>query len=110
MSSPPADPTISVQLDAVQALAAELAVLSSQLADDAALCRSGAASLIQALAWDAGWAAGSAATAWATLTGIVAGRTEALAGPLVAAVASYRAADAELADDVRRASAPGGGR
>jgi hypothetical protein len=110
MSSPPADPTISVQLDAVQALAAELAVLSSQLADDAALCRSGAASLIQALARDAGWAAGSAATGWATLTGIVADRTDAVAGTLVTAVASYRAADAELAGDVRRASAPGGGR
>jgi hypothetical protein len=110
MSFPSADPTISVQLDAVQALAAELAVLSSQLADDAALCRSSAASLVQALAREAGWAAGSAATAWSTLTGIVSDRTEAVAGELVAAVASYRAADAELAHGMQRPSAPGGGR
>src|SRR3954466_11824163 len=109
MSSSAADPTISIQLDTVQALAAELAVLSSQLADDAALCRSGAASLIQALARDAGWAAGSPATAWAALTGIVSDRTDAVAATLVAAVASYRAADAELADGMHPASAPGGG-
>jgi hypothetical protein len=110
MSSPTADATISIQLAAVHALAAELAVLSGQLADDAALCRSGAASLVQALARDAGLAAGSAATAWATLTGILADRTDAVAGALAAAVATYRAADAELADGMQRASAPGGGR
>src|SRR5512132_2239494 len=110
MSSSAADPMISIRLDTVQALAAELAVLSSQLADDAALCRSGAASLVEALARDAGWAAGSAATTWATLAGMVADRTQAVAGTLVAAVASYRTADAELADDVQRASAPVGGR
>jgi hypothetical protein len=110
MSSSAADPTISIQLDTVQALAAELAVLSSQLADDAALCRSGAASLVEALARDVGWAADSAASTWATLAGIVADRTHAVAGTLAAAVASYRTADAELADGVQWASAPVGGR
>jgi hypothetical protein len=104
MSSPTTEPTISVQLDTVEALAAELAILSSQLADDAARCRSGAAALFEGLARDVGWAAGSAATAWATLTGIVADRTDAVAGTLVAAVASYRAADAQLADGMERAS------
>src|SRR4051794_41901825 len=110
MSSPTADPTISVQLDTVQALAAELAVLSSQLTDDAALCRSGAASLVEALARDAGWAAGSAASTWATLAGIVADRTHVVAGTLAAAVAPHRAPAAQLARGVPRAVPPGGGR
>jgi hypothetical protein len=97
MSSPPADVTISIQLEAVAALAAELAALSGQLSDDAALCRSTAASLHVALSGDGESAAGSAATIWAELAGVVADRSGAVARCLEDAVASYRTDDAALA-------------
>jgi hypothetical protein len=88
---------MSIQPAAVEGLAAELAALSAELSDDAALCRSAAGSLYAALAGDEGWAARSAAAAWAVLSDVVAGRCTAVAGILVAAVASYRTEDAALA-------------
>ncbi|MGZ4572983.1 MAG: hypothetical protein ACXVYC_18425 [Blastococcus sp.] len=88
---------ISVQLDAVEALAAELAALAAELDDDAGLCRATAASLSTALGGDEGWAAGSAGSLWAALTGVIAARTRAVAGTLVAAMDAYRAADRALA-------------
>jgi hypothetical protein len=100
MSAPPAAPTISIQLEAVEALAAELAALSGQLSDDAALCRSTAASLYAALSLDEGWAAGSAATIWAELAGVVADRSRAVARSLADAVAAYRTQDAALASAI----------
>jgi hypothetical protein len=100
MSAPTAGSTIAIQPDAVEALAAELAALSSELSDDAALCRTAAGSLDAALAGEEGWAARSAATGWAALSDVVAGRCASVAGILVAAVASYRAVDAALASGI----------
>ena len=109
MSPPTAVPTIAVQLDAVESLAAELATLAAELSDEAALCRSTAASLYTALAGDEGWSAGAAASAWATLTDVVAARSGAVAGSLVAAVVAYRAADEAMAQRIvsGRPHAPG---
>lgn len=87
---------ISVQLDAVQALAAELAALATELDHEAALCRSTAGSFATALPGEQGWAAADAATAWAGLTAVVADRSRAVALTLAAAVDSYRATDAVL--------------
>jgi hypothetical protein len=97
--------TIAVQLDEVQALSAELAVLAAELGEDAVLCRAAAATLDGALGGTAGERAGAAATGWASLLELLAARTAALAGTLRAAVASYRQADAALSDRllVRRA-------
>jgi hypothetical protein len=100
MSPPTAVPTIAVQLDAVESLAAELATLAAELSDEAALCHSTATSLYSALGGDEGWSAGSAATAWAAVGEVVAARTGAIAGTLVAAVGAYRAADAALSERI----------
>jgi len=89
--------TVSVQLDAVQALGGELAELADRLAGDGPLCRSTAASLEAALAGSEGWAASVAATAWAGLVDVVASRCAAVAATLLAAVDAYRAADVALA-------------
>lgn len=96
--SPPTDgPAITVRLDAVEALAAELSVLAGELADDAALCHSAATSLYSGLSGDTGWSAGSAATGWGGLAEVVAARSGAVAATLASAVAAYRAADVALA-------------
>ena len=92
--------TISVQFDALEGLAAELAALATELDDDAALCRSAAAALSTALDGNEGWTSGGAAIAWGSLTGTVAARTAAVAGTLRAAAIAYRAADAALSADV----------
>ncbi|HEV7212896.1 MAG TPA: hypothetical protein VGN47_14395 [Blastococcus sp.] len=89
--------SISVQLDVVAALAAELAALASDLDEDSRLCHSSAATLATALGGDEGWTAGSAGGLWAALTGLVAARTRAIAGTLAAAVDAYRAADEAMA-------------
>jgi hypothetical protein len=89
--------TISVQLDAVEALAAELAALAAELADDTDLCRSAARSLSGGLGGHEGWTAEAAATAWGALAAVVADRTVAVAATLTGATAAYRAADAALA-------------
>ena len=88
---------ITVQLDAVEALAAELAGLAGRLSDDARLCTSTAASFATALGGDDGWRARATATDWALLTEVLAEGAGALATTLRGAVAAYRAADAGLA-------------
>lgn len=88
---------LSVQFDAVDALAGELAALAAQLAEEPPLCRTAAASFATALGGEAGRCAADAATAWAALTGLLAERCAATAGTLRAAVLSYRALDAGLA-------------
>lgn len=88
---------ISVQLDAVQAMADELAGLARELDDEAALCRSTSASIATALPGEEGWAAAEAATVWSDLTAAVADRCRAVGVLLSAAVESYRATDAALA-------------
>jgi hypothetical protein len=92
--------TISVQLDAVQALAAELTALAADLDDDAALCGSTAGSLAAALGGEEGWTAADAGSAWAGMMGVLAARARAVAGTLAAAVDSYRAADLVLAERI----------
>ena len=91
---------LSVQFHAVDALAGELATLAAQLAEEPPLCRAAAASYATALGGEAGRSAADAATAWAALTGLLAERCAATAGRLHAAVLSYRALDAGLADAV----------
>jgi hypothetical protein len=103
MSLPTDGTALSVRPEAVTALAAELTALGGELSDDAALCHAAAASLYAALSADEGWAAGSAATAWARLTDAVAQRSAAVAATLLGALAAYRTADASLASRI-----PGG--
>lgn len=95
MSSP-----ITVEPDVIDGLAAELAALAGELAEDAALCRSTAASLHAALGGHEGWVAGAAGTAWAGLAQVVADRADAVAATLVAAMAAYRTADAALSEQI----------
>jgi hypothetical protein len=102
--SAPTGPTISIQFDAVAALADELSTLAAELSEDGALCRSAAPRLHAALGGDEGWSALSAATAWAALAEVVGARSGAVAGSLVTAVAAYRAAEEALA---RRIGADG---
>jgi hypothetical protein len=88
---------ITIQLDAVEALAAELAALARALGDDVRLCSSTAGSFAAALAGDDGWRARAAATAWSSLAELLADDAGAMATTLSGAVQSYRAADAGLA-------------
>jgi hypothetical protein len=92
--------TISVQLDAVDALAAELTALATELGEEEGLCRSTAGSLSVALDGHEGWTAGATATAWGALTGVLAARTAAVATTLTGATAAYRAADAALSKGI----------
>ena len=87
---------ITLQPDAVAALGAELSGLAGELAEDAALCGSTAASLRTALGGAEGAQAGDAGSGWARLTGVLAARAEAVGVILGAAVDAYRAADARL--------------
>jgi hypothetical protein len=88
---------ISVQLDEVSALAAEIAALGAELDERAHLCRGAATVLADALGGIEGWTASGVAVAWSSLVALVADRAGAAAGTLVAAVAAYRAADAAMA-------------
>lgn len=92
--------TISIRLDAVDALAAELAALATDLGDEEGRCRSSAASLSAAFDGCEGWTTGATATAWASLAAVVAARTAAVAATLTGATAAYRAADASLAGGI----------
>ena len=92
---------ISVQLDAVAALAREHAVLAAEMGDETDLCRSAAGSLSVALGGDEGWAAAATAAAWAGLSALVAANTSAVAGTLDVAMTAYRAADAARATQIR---------
>lgn len=85
---------------ALLALADELASLSTELDDDVHAARWAAATVAPALDGEAGRAAGAAATAWASLEEVLAGRTLALAGMLRGAVAAYLAEDVALAATV----------
>lgn len=84
---------VSIQLDHVEALAAELAALAGALSDDVALCTSSAARLRAALGGDEGWHAGAAAAGWAGLLRLLRADTDAVASTLTAATVSYRAVD-----------------
>jgi len=91
---------VSIQLDHVETLAAELAALARSLSDDVALCTSSATRLRACLAGDEGWHAGAAATGWAGLLELLRSRAEAVASTLGAAAESYRAVDGALRERI----------
>jgi hypothetical protein len=101
------EPGITVHLDEVGMLAAELSGLASELDDGARICRSAGDRLRSALGGYEGWRAGALTTAWATLAEVVAARAGAVAASLVAATVSYRDVDAALAS---APAVPGPGR
>lgn len=91
---------VSIQLDHVETLAAELAALACALSDDVTLCVSSASRLRASLAGDEGWHAGAAATGWAGLLQLLRSRSEAVASTLTAATGSYRAVDGALRERI----------
>jgi hypothetical protein len=90
---------VTIQLQAVDALADELAGLAGELGTEAPRCRTAAAEL-RGLGDVAGWEAGAGATAWAALLDLLAQQCASTAATLRAAVAAYRAVDAALAEAV----------
>ena len=88
---------ISVQLDALAALLAELSALGVELERDGEVCAAGGRSLGAALDGPVGLDAGAAGVGWTESVTALAARTFAVAAALEAAVAAYRAADAGLA-------------
>ena len=93
---------ISVQLDALEALAAELRLLARELDDDADRCSGAAAAVVRGLSQDAALEAVFAASTWAEEVAGVAEGTRAVAGALPAAASSYRAADEARAASIGR--------
>jgi|tagenome__1003787_1003787.scaffolds.fasta_scaffold19278322_2 hypothetical protein len=101
--------TVTVQLDAVQALADELAALSVSLSEEAGACGEVAPALGAALP-GAGERAAAAGEAWAALTGLLADRCRGVAGALSGAVFCYRLQEAVLAARITPDSRPTGPR
>jgi hypothetical protein len=91
---------ITVQLDAVAALADELSLLAVRLAEEPPRCRTAGAALETALGDPVGEAAAGAATAWGAVAQLLADECATTARTLRAAVAGYRAEDAGLAVDL----------
>jgi uncharacterized protein YukE len=90
--------TIAAQLDAIDAMADELAGLATQLGSEADLCRSTAVSLGASVTGEAGYRAEAAGAGWGALLDLVTQRTGTLAATLHETVDSYRLADAALSD------------
>jgi hypothetical protein len=88
---------ITVQLDAVAALADELSLLAVRLAEEPPLCRTAGAALETALGDPVGEAAAAAATAWGAVAQLLADECASTAETLHGAVAGYRATDTGLA-------------
>jgi hypothetical protein len=101
------EPGITLHLEEVGMLAAELSGLAAELGDGARICRSAGDRLRPALGGYEGWRAGALTTAWATVAEAVAARAGAVADSLVAATVSYRDVDAALASTP---AVPGPGR
>lgn len=89
---------IAVQLDAVQALGAELTALAAELSGDADLCRSTAGSLATATPGEVAEHAGATGQAWVTLVDAVVAGADAAGRTLLAAVHAYRLLDAAVSD------------
>ena len=96
---------IAIQFDAVQALGEELAALAAELSGDADLCASTATSLATAAPGEVSDGAGATGRAWAALVTALAEGADAAAVAVLAAVRSYRLADAALSDRVLAARA-----
>jgi len=88
---------ISVQLDALAALLAELTVLGAELGEEGQLAAATGRSLGTALAGPVGESAAAAGAGWAEALTTLAARSLAVAATLDAALASYRMADAGIA-------------
>jgi hypothetical protein len=94
--------TISVQLDALDALAGELTALAGELGEDADRCATAAGALADGLNRDEGLTAAWAATTWAALAHAVADSTRAVGATLLAAVGAYREAEEARAAAIAR--------
>jgi hypothetical protein len=94
------EPGITVHLDEVGMLAAELSGLAAELDDEARICRSAGARLREALGGDVGWRAGALAGGWEDLARVVAARAGAVAAMLASATVAYRDGDAAVAAGV----------
>jgi hypothetical protein len=96
---------ITIQLDAAQALAEELAALAAELATEADLCASTAVPLATAAPGEVSDAAGATGRAWAAYVADLADGTGAVAATLRAAVQAYRLQDAAVSDRLLAARA-----
>ena len=100
MSPPlPADALV-LRPDEVAALADELTALAAELQDAADRCRGAGGSVLRALEGHDGWTAGAAATAWAGLHDVLAGRTVVLARTVSGAVQASLEHDAGIAGGI----------
>ena len=88
---------ISVQLDALGALLAELSALGVELAQEGETCTATGRGMATALEGPVGAEAAVTGAGWTELVTALAARTLAVAASLESAVAAYRAADAGLA-------------
>jgi hypothetical protein len=88
---------ISVQLDVLGGLLAELRALGAELTGDQQLTAASGEALARALAGPVGEEAALVGGAWAGALGALAARTLAVAATLDAALAAYRTADLQLA-------------
>jgi hypothetical protein len=91
---------ISVQLDVLGGLLAELRALGVELGADEGLSAAAAASLEPALTGAVGEEAARSGAAWSGALATLAARTLAVAATLDAALAGYRAADLGLAEQI----------
>lgn len=87
---------VTMQLDAVQALAAQLTDLGAELAVEGGTTRAEGARLGQVLTGAAAEELTAAGTGWAGLVDALGGRAQAVATGLEQAVGSYRALDGLL--------------
>ena len=91
---------ISVQLDVLAGLLAELRALGLEMTEDGELASGAGRSLERALAGPVGQEAGLAGMAWSESLAALATRTLAVAASLDAALVAYRAADLGLAGQI----------
>ncbi len=92
--------TVTMQLDAVAALAGQLTDLGAELATDGEATRAEGARLGQALTGPAAEELAIAGAGWGQLVTALADRAQTVAGALDQAVASYRALDGLLTERV----------
>lgn len=91
---------ISVQLDVLAGLLAELRSLGAEFTEEGQLTAASGRSLARALAGPVGEEAALAGTDWAGALSALAARTLAVAATLDAALAAYRTADLDLAGQI----------